>query len=166
MNNAHPSPDIEVDPSPKINVRSPMYYLMRSRATCWYCGRSASVSALAVPPSHETWDLEWQHANAWACLFYVNQLPAGVQARLAGASRCFRLMGTEGTWNSYWANHCEHCGAWFTDHDLHCEPGGAFVPETRTAAALIKLELLDERFEAMAAGYSFESEFFACMRRS
>jgi hypothetical protein len=50
------------------------------------------------------------------------------------------------------------------DHDLFCEPGGAFLPTTELSAGLIQLLPIDEAFEAAAAGYAHQPEFFDAMR--
>jgi hypothetical protein len=137
--------------------------------------------ALAMPENHETLDAEtdadadadsesvplaWQRANMRALLFYVQELPGEVQQRLTGILPSFRLAHSPATLNSYWANHCEHCGSLLGDHELHCEPDGAFVPASEAAAANIQLMLIESPFEAAAAGYAFEPEFFGFMRTS
>jgi hypothetical protein len=81
-------------------------------------------------------------------------------------SQFFRLAHSAATLSSYWANHCEHCGTLLGDHELHCEPDGAFTPSSEAAAANIHLLRIQEPFEAVAAGYAFEPEFFGFMRKS
>ena len=108
----------------------------------------------------------WQHANFNALLFYVEDLPDHVQRRLNQLSPCFRLAYSKITLNSYWANHCEHCGALVEDHELHCEFDGAFMPSDEEAAAKIQLLQIPEALEAVAAGYSFEPEFLRFMRKA
>jgi len=161
------------------NVRSQTYYVARTNVRCWHCGLSTRVLALAMPPSHETLDEDaqaddgcsdraseaWQPAAVNAMLFYVERLPDDVKDRLNRISPFFRLAHSAATLNSYWANHCEHCGALLDDHELHCEPDGAFVPSCEAAAACIQLQQIQEPFEAMAAGYAFEPEFFGFMRK-
>jgi hypothetical protein len=129
--------------------------------------------ALAVPNSHETLDGDspylpdaWQRADFTAFLFYIEHLPESIQTRLNELSRHFRLEYSAAALCSYWVNHCEHCGASLEDHELHCEPDGAFLPLSETAAAGIQLLQIYEPFEAVAAGYSFEPEFFCFMRKS
>jgi len=90
----------------------------------------------------------------------VQQLPQAVQDRLTQLSRFFRLSFSEATLNSYWANHCEHCGTLLGDHELHCEPDGAFMPSSEAEAANIRLLHIAEPFAAATAGYALEPEFF------
>jgi hypothetical protein len=134
---------------------------------------STRLLALAMPHGHETLDDdspqlpdEWQHASFNAFLFYVEELPESVRNRLNELSQCFRLEHSTETLSAYWANHCEHCGALLEDHELHCEPDGAFLPLSEAAAAGVELLQIHEPFEAVAAGYAFEPEFFGFMRQS
>jgi hypothetical protein len=155
------------------NVRAPGYFVLRADAPCRHCGRSTALLALGVPPDHETFELPedaegagtWQHAGANALLFFVQELPDSVRRRLSELSQSFRPAHGAARLNSYWANHCEHCRAPFGDQELHCEPEGAFMPASERAAAALRLLPIPEPFEAVAAGYSLEPEFFSCMRR-
>jgi hypothetical protein len=49
------------------------------------------------------------------------------------------------------------------DHELHCEPEGAFQPSSAADAARILLFQISEPLEAAAGGYAIEPEFFGCM---
>jgi hypothetical protein len=160
------------------NVRSQTYYIARTNVPCWHCGSSTGLLALAVPDGHETLDEDaqadagggpapdaWQRANANALLFYVGCLPDAVQGRLNQLSPLFRLSPSAATSSSYWANHCEHCGTLLGDHELHCEPDGAFMPSGETAAANVQLLHIHEPFQAVAAGYALDPEFFGFMRK-
>ena len=162
------------------NVRSETYYVARARVRCRHCGSSTGVLALAVPHNHEILDGDtqaggnsgepasdpWQRAAVNAILFHVERLPGGVQDRLNRISPFFRLAHSVTTLNSYWANHCEHCGLLLDDHELHCEPDSGFMPSSKAAAANIQLQQIREPFEAVAAGYAFEPEFFGSMSKS
>ena len=162
------------------NVRSHTYYVARTKVRCWHCGLSTRLLALAMPHNHETLNGDtqpdadcgdpasdaWQRAAVNAMLFYVERLPDDVQDRLNRISPFFRLAHSTATLNSYWANHCEHCGTLLGDHELHCEPDGAFMPSSEATAANIQLQQIQEPFEAVAAGYAFEPEFFGFMRKS
>ena len=171
-------PDIK--PVPDANVRAQSYLVARTSARCWQCALPTHLLALAMQRSHETLhgdtqtgagdggesvSDEWQRANVNAFLFYVECLPTGVENRLQQLGRFFRLAHSAATLNSYWANHCEHCGILIGDHELHCEPEGAFMPSSEVAAANIQLVQIPEPFEAVAAGYAIEPEFFTFMRR-
>ncbi len=50
------------------------------------------------------------------------------------------------------------------DHDLFCEPEGAFLPTSHARAAAIQLLRIDEPLEAAAAGYACDPQFFESAR--
>ena len=52
------------------------------------------------------------------------------------------------------------------DHDLFCEPDGAFLPTTAESAAGVILERVDEALGAGAAGYACDPQFLDSMVRS
>jgi hypothetical protein len=164
-----------------LDVRSQTYYVARAIAQCWRCGSPTCLLALALPRMHETLDVdapdgagdggelaqdEWQRADAHAFLFYVEQLSGDAHRRLQELSQHYRLAHSAVTQSIYWANHCEHCGTLLGDHELHCEPGGAFEPSGPAAAANIELLHRDAPLQAAASGYALEPEFFCFMRRS
>ena len=170
-----------IRPLPDAGVRSRTYYVACTTAPCSECGLSTRLLALALPPLHEILDAEssdgtgdcgegvpdeWQRSDANAFLFYVERLPEDVQRRLEQLSSHFRLAQSAATQSIYWANHCEHCGTLLGDHELHCEPDGAFAPSSEAAAANIELLQIDQPLQAASSGYALEPEFFRCMRRS
>jgi hypothetical protein len=160
----------------EINVRSDGYLIARAMGTCWYCGASTRLLALALPPGHETLAMDadpegeqlaqdvWDAALCNAFLFYVAYLPDAVQRRLQEFSPLYRFARSAATLGSYWANHCERCGSLLDDHNLFCEPEGAFLPTSHTRAAAIRLVRIDEPLEAAAAGYACDPQFFESMR--
>jgi hypothetical protein len=158
---------------PDPNYRSPKYSIACTATRCSQCGQSTRVLALLLPEDHETLDAETaEESNAWqpeggnAFLFYIAYLPDGVQRRLFQLSSTIRAARGEATANCYWANHCEHCGLLLDDHELHCEPDGAFMPCSEAEAQNIVLLQVNEPFEALAAGYALEPEFLRLMRKA
>lgn len=170
----------QMPPLPGANVRSQSYFVARTSVRCPHCGLPTRLLALALPQDHETLDEDaqdenrdcaerapeaWQRAGTNAFLFYVEDLSSGVRDRLGQLTRFFGPAHSAATLNTYWTNHCEHCGGLLDDHELHCEPG-AFMAASEAAAANIELVRIPEPFAAVAAGYAMEPEFFACMRKS
>jgi hypothetical protein len=166
---------------PATNVRSRTFYVARTRARCWHCGLSTCVLGLALPHGHEILDQDaqtdvsehngatpqvWQRVDTHAFIFYVEELPEHIQRGLNQLSPSFRLAPSPATLNSYWANHCEHCESLLDDHELHCEPDGAFVPSSEGAAVGIQLVHVQAPFQAAAAGHALEPEFFGFMPKS
>jgi len=173
-------------PSPlaphEINIRSPRYYIARTVSTCWHCRSPTSLVAIAVPPGHETLDVDdeasddethcretaaatWSVADHSAFLFYIDFLPAVVQDRINQRLPTYRPVGGTAAAGSgsHWSNHCESCGSQLDDHELFCEPEGAFLPISESTASAIYLEMVDEPFETSAAGYSYEPPGFGVM---
>lgn len=143
------------------NVRAASYYIARTQISCPHCGATTPLTGVALAPDHETLDDEtgeWQSVPANAFLFYLEAVSYAVHLRLRGAAPNLQF-------ESYWVNHCQHCAQALGDHEVHGEPGGGFTPLSEEDAANIVLTAVAEPFEAMAAGYSLEPDFFAGMRR-
>jgi hypothetical protein len=146
------------------NIRSSSYYIAQTDVGCTCCNRRSRVLALAVPPNHRIkLDDGWHTVAANAFIFHVAELPRSVAQRVIERSCGLRLTRGEDA-NSYWANHCEHCGAMFSDDELHCEPGG-FMPSDAAEAEAICLSHISRAFSAAAAGHAIDPEFFALMRK-
>ena len=149
------------------NVRAAGYWIVRTTSACESCGERTEVAALALPAEHETLDaeadfdaVEWSFAGCIAVIFHVGWLAEGVQARLRQWVPAFFTDAS-----STWVNHCRHCGFTLDDLALHCEPDGAFVPATDTAARAIEMIRIEAPFEGRAAGYSCEPDFFTLAAR-
>jgi hypothetical protein len=152
-----------------MDVLSRGYYVARTGAQCGHCGCITAVLALALPPNHETLDVDaedadWQIAGANAFLFHVSDPSPFVRRRLLELSQTYRPIAKKGSSKLPWANHCKDCGSLLDDQELHCEPG-TFMPMNEADAANIELIHIDEMFEAAAAGYALDPEFFSSMRR-
>ena len=157
-----------------INVRSPCYFIARTLARCRHCRAMTPMFALLVPPGHETLDLDdeaqdeesavdvWRVQHQHAFLFHVEFLPASIQSRLKRMTESYRFAGPKMV-DSGLANHCVSCDAMQGDHELFCEPEGAFVPTTPAAACAIHLLRVDAPFEAAVGGYADEPAFFDAM---
>jgi hypothetical protein len=160
-----------------VNVRSKDYFIALRAGPCSYCGVSTPLLALVLPPSHETLtpaedDEHDEFSEAWdqvswsAFLFYVEYLPDDVQQHVQASSKRYRPAVSKAAQRSYWANHCEHCGSIQDDHDLFCEPEGAFFPVDAASASAIELTRIDEPFAAAAAGYACQPEYLESLVRT
>lgn len=160
-----------------MNVRSSNgYSIAQSTAMCGRCSAATRVFAVALPCEHETIALDpdadcdesaqdtWEAAGFGALLFYVERLSEAVQQRLTPLAPGMRLSYSAQLQGAYWANHCECCDSLLEDHELFCEPEGAFLPVNR--ADEIRLSRIDEPFEALAAGYVCAPPSFAVWPRS
>ena len=130
--------------------------------------------ALVLPPGHETRSMNdegggtaaddpalcgdsWERATGHAFLFYIESLPDAVRHRMQALVPLYRF--APASQGSYWANHCERCGGIHEDHDLFCEPEGAFLPISAAAASIIEFLPINEVLEAATAGYAPDPEF-------
>ena len=159
----------------EVNVRSSSYWIVRATGECDRCGAEMRLLALALPPDHQSlepdWNIEadefvacdWETAEWSAFLFYVKYLPEAVRRRLQAVSKGYRFAFSRRNQGSYWANHCEACGALIEDHDLFCEPDGAFLPTMAARAAAVTLEHIDEALQAGAMGYAYDPQFLGSM---
>lgn len=168
-----------------INIRSPRFYLARTVGTCRRCGAPTRLFALAVPPGHETLEVDdeaqdeaqnetqngaltldsWRIATNSAFLFFVEFIPDAIQSRLKPFTQPGRFGKSAAAVEAYWSNRCERCGSEFDDQELFCEPEGAFFPTNEFAASAIHLLCIEEAFEAAAAGYAHEPQFFDAMSK-
>lgn len=160
------------------SVRSHGYFLVRSIGECRCCRASTPLIALALAPGHETLSMDadderaesnpdtWESAACGALLFYIETLPGAVQRRLTEFSPAYRYAHSTETQGWYWANHCVNCGALLEDHDLFCEPDGAFLPMNQEIAGDLEIIWIEEPIEAEAGGYSCEPVFFAASIRT
>lgn len=160
-------PNLESEP----NVRSERYSLVHGAAICPHCRGRTRVVAVLVPPGHQTRRLEddddaWDRVPCQALLFYLESLPEPVIRRLQQLAPLYRFAASPATQGSYCANHCERCGRMQEDHDLFCEPQGAFVPLGSEDAAAIEVVPVAERLEAAAAGYTLDPEFMGSEPRA
>ena len=104
--------------SSEMNIRSPRYYIARTVSTCWHCGSPTALVAIAVPPGHETLDVDddasdegsddetqyrehpaaaWSVADHNAFLFYVGSLSAAIQKRINQYQPAYRPIDADAT---------------------------------------------------------------------
>jgi hypothetical protein len=147
-----------------MRFRADSYAIANATACCPACGQWTHVVAIALPPNHSVQVDEVQDEEAWqpvapgVWLFYVEELPDAAHQQLQALASGYRQVSDEAAGLAHWANHCEHCDARQDEHDLHCEPGGAFVGWwANTEAALSWLGLV-EPIEVQAGGYTYEPE--------
>jgi len=157
------------------NVRSDSYWIAHARGRCGRCRAPIELIGLALPPQHQSLMLDcgpgrdahvgyvWESAPCSAFLFYVEHLPDSVRRRLEASSPQYRFAFSDVTLGCYWANHCASCEALLDDHDLFCEPDGAFLPTSPSSASAIRLVRVEEAFEAAAVGYACEPQFIESM---
>jgi hypothetical protein len=141
-----------------MKIRAERYAIVSASALCPACGRWTHVVALVAPQQHACWGEQgWEPVAERASIFYVTDLSASVSRRLASLNPWYRK--TAASPEACYANHCEHCAQALEDHDLHCEPGAAFQPETVGAAKALSLWDIEEALDADASGFSHDPDF-------
>lgn len=155
----------EINDRPTPNIRSDGYLIAKSTRRCAHCLQMTPVVALGVPAPHETLPdeddgvPEWERVSWPALLFYVESIPDAVRRRLQRIAPGFRQAFSPVMQATYWANHCDSCEGLQEDHDMFCEPDGAFLPTDPQAAAALEWVSIHEPLQATAAGYAPDPEF-------
>ena len=115
-----------------VIIKSPVSIALNS-SDCYKCANKTAVISLASNNFYylntdENEDEKWFRADGLS--FF--SMPVCIENELAGKiNRLFpnyKIAYSKTAESSYWANHCEHCGALQGDFFLHSEPGGAFFP--------------------------------------
>jgi hypothetical protein len=162
----------------EVNVRSRSYFIACTVAVCSQCHEPTRLVALALPDDHEVLDSDddvegaqiavesWSAASQGAFLFFIAYLPETVQLRMKEFAQGYRLVRSPAMLGRHWANHCERCNSLLDDHDLFCEPEGAFLPTSEASAGLIHLVRINDGIEAATAGYAGDPQFFDAMSRT
>ena len=148
------------------NVRSRRYFIVESRIRCDQCNVVTAVFALALPADYESLYVNddapddesgtWESPEMAAVLSYVDYLPETVANRIRSMTRHYRLDGHSEADDSFWMNHCEHCGAQMEEEELHSEPWSPFGPMPDEGLEAIRLHEVHEPFEASAGGQSHD----------
>lgn len=115
-----------------VIIKSPVSIALNS-SDCYKCANKTAVISLASNNFYylntdENEDEKWFRADGWS--FF--SMPVFIENELVGKINKlfpnYKIAYSKTAESSYWANHCEHCGALQGDFFLHLEPGGAFFP--------------------------------------
>lgn len=125
------------DNEPLITVTTPIY-LVTSWESCWQCGESEAVIALATTSviDDDDDDYDQEGDDEPYLLMNVREMPEEVVRTVQERHPRFQKCASKTAGFTYYANHCE-CGANFGDFFLHSKPGHAFFPMSDEAAARI-----------------------------
>lgn len=115
-----------------VIIKSPIFIALNSN-DCYRCANETAVISLASNnfyflSTDENEEEKWFKADGLSFfsmpLFIENELIGKISKLFPN----FKIAYSHTAESSYWANHCEHCGALQGDFFLHSEPGGAFFP--------------------------------------
>jgi hypothetical protein len=157
-------PDIAYDTHP--NVRSAKYLIVESRTCCPQCSTVTKVFAFALPAGYESLCVDddtpddesgtWEVPGLTAVVSYVEYLPVTVAERIRTITPHYRVDLDNETGETFWKNHCEHCGVQMMEEELHGEPEGPFGFMPREGLEAIQWYQVSEPFEARAGAESHD----------
>jgi hypothetical protein len=137
------------------NVRSAWYSIVESQMRCPQCDRVTAVFAFALPADYESFTPEedtpedregvWESPGFAAVLSYVGALAEAVITQVRALTAHYRFDPDD----SYWRNHCEHCGRAVPEEALHEDLDGPFGPLSPAGDALV-VHRVRGPFEALA----------------
>lgn len=156
-----------------IGLRSISYYIAQCSKPCWKCGEETRIFGFLLPAGVEVLepDDEVEGREIWVTnddpifVHYVTDILDSTIARMKSFSASFRLDFSNTTQDSYWMNHCDHCGMKQGDFQIYCEPDGAFLPMDEEAASQIVLHHIDEPF-VCNGDHGFDVSYFDYMRKA
>lgn len=147
------------------NVRSSSYSIIQSRMLCPQCNALTAVFTFALPASYESRTVDddtpgdefgtWETQGIAAVLSYIEYLSDTVAHRIRAMTSHYRL-GLDNQGNeTWWRNHCEHCGAQMEEEELF-EFDGPFGMMPSEGPEAIQVHRFREPFEGWAGGESHD----------
>ncbi|MEO7977662.1 DUF5710 domain-containing protein [Flavobacterium sp.] len=115
-----------------VIIKSPVSIALNS-SDCYKCANKTAVISLASNNFYhlgtdENDSEKWFRADGLSffsmAVFIENELAHKINRLFPN----YKIAYSKTAESSYWANHCDHCGALQGDFFLHSEPGGAFFP--------------------------------------
>jgi hypothetical protein len=130
------------------------------------CSTITKVFALALPAGYESLYVNddtpgdesetWEAPGMAAVISYVEYLPVTVAERIRAITPHYRLDLENETGESFWLNHCEHCGAQMMEEELHGDPDSPFGLMPSEGLEAIRWYEVREPFEARAGAESHD----------
>lgn len=114
-------------------------YLLQKLLPCWECKEEIQAVSVAIEPL-ETSPVD---DHSFFILNNITQLPEKLLARVSELAPQYKLTFSRRLGSSYFMNHCDKCGAPFSDYYLHETPGAPFSPITEDEAKSVKLIKMD-----------------------
>ncbi|MDN3224173.1 DUF5710 domain-containing protein [Pseudomonas nunensis] len=170
----------DLEHEPEFCLRSPYYFIVESASDCWRCSRITDVYSFMLPELHKQFEYAQDeeeefaldnHMGYWVCHGYrgtvasVNGLSLSVIKQLRLHTENYKPAYSKAARNTYYMNHCEHCGAKLGDFYMHSEPGGAFFPTSPEQAEAMILHQVNEQFDANGGVGCATDDFMDCMQR-
>ena len=133
----------------EFSISSEAAYVAAATVACWKCRSRIEVICIYCESGTVLGEPLSQ--------FTVSSIRAidGTLARQLAPWRTFREVHSEADQESYFANHCPHCGALQEDMHLHSEPDHPFFSIPRSAPGAVRLTALEGRVR-LSGDESFE----------
>jgi hypothetical protein len=140
----------------QLHINGPLF-VAEAKSTCWSCGESTPVVALATEMLDENGD-------PYICtLLEVEEIPSALSLLFRKHHPFFRMSFSEVGEIACFMNHCR-CGASQEDWHLHHEPGETFFPLSPEEAMTILLRRIPgSKGLIFKAAYSISThDFIGC----
>jgi hypothetical protein len=142
------------------SLMAPWFVVAESTEECWECRADTKVFTILLPNiQNEKQPLnavQYELSEEAPCsLINIEELNDAVEKYFGTLSKYFYSDYSRTISQTYWMNHCEHCGCKIGDFYLH-KPEHAFFPITDEQIAKIKLTRVNIPIEA-EAGWSQSS---------
>lgn len=115
-----------------VIIKSPVSIALNN-SNCYKCRNKTAVISLASNNFYylntdENEDEKWFRADELSFFSMPVLIDNELVSKINKLFPNYKIAYSKTAESSYWANHCEHCGALQGDFFLHSEPGGAFFP--------------------------------------
>lgn len=127
-----------------LNLVAPSYALLQATTRCWKCSKAICVTTVWIPCFIDNEGVEELEDDAevggTATLSSIDALDPETAAHIREVAP-WLMPGRSKTANAtYWANHCDGCGAIQGDYFV-MGVNGPFLPQTRAEADALQLIL-------------------------
>lgn len=99
-------------------------FVAESSRECWKCARRSLVVTLGLELSENNLFEDFPILLLWE----IFQMPGDLKTFMSAKYPRYYLDFSKTVQESYFMNHCEHCGAKFGDWHVHHKPEGGFIP--------------------------------------
>jgi hypothetical protein len=133
----------------EFTITSDQAFVAATTVSCWNCHSSIEVICIFCESGTASGELltQFSVSHVWAM--------DGALARQLEGWGNFRKVNAGGGQESYFANHCPHCGSLQDDLYLHTEPDEPFFDIPHAAAGVVRLAPLVGRVQ-LSGDESFE----------
>lgn len=112
------------------------FYIVQSKHDCYKCNKPSLVVTLAASGCYGD---EEGNSEESVIFSYVTDVPDWLRILLEDEYPCYFFDWSHTAGESYYINHCEHCGVILGDFFLHSKPDGAFFLQTPEDAITIDM---------------------------